>query len=182
MVQATLGLIITSSSSLESDRSLIKVWTMVWHWVWATVWRCSDQNTVGLKSLIRDLLCLESLIRDNFGLEVWSDKNLGLDLNLGRYKRHNNIAEKLEVYWTVISWRWAPCAVFRNVKATSKLHQKGKPNKIFWQFLVQDRSTMRHWNLKIMSLPSQSIYSLSHNVAISERFKNNVHIAHLHAP
>ena len=66
-LQVQLGLSINASSALESDHSLIKVCAMVWIWVWTLVWRWSDQIAFGLKSLIRDLLCLESLIRGNLG-------------------------------------------------------------------------------------------------------------------
>ena len=89
MLLVQLGLIITSSSALESEHSLIKVWAMVWIWVKTMVWRWSDQNFFGLKSLIRDLLCLEnlirgflcleSLIRVNFGLESLIRDNFGLE-------------------------------------------------------------------------------------------------------
>ena len=78
MPGAQLGLVISSSSALESDHSLIKVWAMVWIWVWTIVWRWSDQNILGLKSLIRDLLRLESLIRRILGLESLIRMNIRL--------------------------------------------------------------------------------------------------------
>ena len=79
MLRAQLGLVITSSSALESDHSLIRVWTKVWIWVVAMVWWWSDQNAFGLKSLIRDPLCLESLIRGNLGLESLIGVNFRLE-------------------------------------------------------------------------------------------------------
>ena len=76
---AHLSLIITSLSALESDHSLIEVWAMVWFWVWTMVWRWFDENAFGLKSLIRDPLCLESLIRGILGLESLIRVNFRLE-------------------------------------------------------------------------------------------------------
>ena len=53
---------------------------MVWIWVWTMVWRWSDQNTFGLKSLVRDLLCLESLIKGHLGLESLIRVNFRLEI------------------------------------------------------------------------------------------------------
>ena len=74
-----MGLIITSLSALESDHSLIRVWAMVCVWVWTMVWSRSDQKTFGLKSPIRDLLCLESRIRGILGLESLIRVNFRLE-------------------------------------------------------------------------------------------------------
>ena len=79
MLRAQLRRKITSSSALESDHSLIKVWAMVWIWVWTMVWRWSDQNAFGLKSLIRDPMCLDSLIRGVLGLESLIRVNFRLE-------------------------------------------------------------------------------------------------------
>ena len=79
LVCAHLSLVITSSSALESDHRLIEFWAMVWNWVYTMVWRWSDENAIGLKSLIRDPLCLESLIRDILGLENLITDNFCLE-------------------------------------------------------------------------------------------------------
>ena len=118
-LQAQLGLIITSSSALEYDHSLVKVWVMVWIWVWTIVWEWSDQNAFGLKGLIRILCAWKVWSEVTWVWKVWSglisvwkvwseiisvwkvwwDKNLGLDLNLANFDQ----AIKVDRIWVVFT-------------------------------------------------------------------------------
>ena len=127
MLRAQLGLIITSSSALESEHSLIKVWAMVCFWVWTMVWRWSDQNSFGLESLIRtlwvwkvwsEIISVWKIWSEIISVwkvwseiilvwKVWSEAILGLDLNLGWARRWHDskLCASVQKWAKLGNWR-----------------------------------------------------------------------------